>query len=93
MESRLTQEELELLMLYYRQDKGESNMAGLITKKDPQQKLLKNLVENGYINGFITRGKQERPEEEIIELNYQINGYSVSDYAIKALNLDLPSKE
>jgi len=92
MYGNLTKDEYDLLMLYYRKDKGEPNMDGLIKKKDPEEKILSSLVEKCYINGFIRNGIQQKKEEEFIYLNYKINGYAVSDLAISEFNLDLPEK-
>ena len=92
MYGNLTKDEYDLLMLYYRKDKGEPNMDGLIKKKDPEEKILSSLVEKCYINGFTRNGIQQKKEEEFVNLNYQINGYAVSDLAISEFNLDLPKK-
>lgn len=92
MYSNLTKDEYDLLMLYYRKDKGEVNMDGLIKKKDPEEKILSSLVEKEYINGYFENGIQQKKKEEYVYLDYQINCYAVSNKAIIEFNLDLPKK-
>ena len=92
MKQNLSPKEYELLMLYYRCDKGESNMYGLIQRKDPDGKILRRLYDKGYINGVLIEGVQKKDEESFVSINLKVNGYTVSDFAIYELNLDLPQK-
>lgn len=92
MHGNLTQNEYEILILYYRKDKGELNMEGLIKKQDPDDKILRNLCEKGYINGRWENGIKNIEEEGRVSTDLSINGYYLSDLAIAEFDLDLPPK-